>query len=130
MYSDPIADMLTRIRNGYMAKAGQVVIPHSKLKTAIAEVLKESQYLKEVSVQEENKKKTLVVELLYKQGKPAITKMIRISKAGRRVYQSKSKLPHVLSGLGIAIISNSKGVMTDKQARKQGLGGEIVCQVW
>ncbi len=130
MYSDPIADMLTRIRNGYMAKKEFVIVPHSKMKAAIANVLVEEGYLKAVTVKEENNKKDLEIALQYINGKPAITRVVRISKAGRQVYKNKKSLPYVLSGLGKSIISTSQGIMTANQARKKSLGGEVVCNVW
>lgn len=130
MLSDSIADMLTRIRNGYMAHRSTVVIPFSNMKLAIANVLKENKYIKDVVVKEDNHKKDLEVTLIYTNDKPAIQNITRISKSGRRVYANRTKLPFVLSGLGSAIISTSKGIMTDKQARKLSLGGEVICKVW
>ncbi len=130
MLSDSIADMITRIRNGYLAHKSSVVIPFANQKKAIAEVLKANEYIEAYEITENDNKKDLQVKLLYKQNKPAITKIIRVSKSGRRVYGGKKELPYVLSGLGHAIITTSKGVMTDKDARRQGLGGEIICKVW
>ncbi|MGI5828302.1 MAG: 30S ribosomal protein S8 [Patescibacteria group bacterium] len=130
MLSDPIADMLTRIRNGYMAQKESIIVPHSKFKEEIAKVLTANRFLKEVTVEEEDKKKFLVIDLLYVNGKPAVTAVEKISKAGRRMYRGRKKLPYVLSGLGKAIISTSKGVMTAEEARKQSLGGEVICQIY
>ena len=131
MYSDPIADMLTRIRNSYLAKHQQVILPHSTIKEAIAKVLKQYKYITDYKVISlDNHKKNLEVTLLYEKGKPAITKISRVSKAGRRVYQNKHNLPFVLSGLGIAIVTTSQGLMTARSARTKNLGGEIICRVW
>lgn len=130
MYSDTIADMLTRIRNGYMAKKSQVLMPYSKNKQAIANILIEQNYLKDMEVSEDGIKKTLVLNLLYKNRKPAITKIISISKSGRRIYKKSNDLPYVLSGYGEALISTSQGVMTATQARKRSLGGEVICKIW
>jgi small subunit ribosomal protein S8 len=130
MFSDPIADMLTRIRNGYMAKKNVVIIPFSNMKKAVALSLKDNKYIKEVNVVENNNKKDLEVTLLYVDGKPAINTIQRVSKTGRRVYKDRKSLPYVLSGLGQAIISTSQGVMTAQEARKKSLGGEIICKVW
>jgi len=130
MYSDTIADMLTRIRNGYLAHKATVTMPHSKNKEAIAEVMKTKKYLKDVRNEENNGKKQLTVELLYNNKVPALTHIERISKSGRRVYSQSKELPFVLSGYGIAIVSTSRGVMTVTQARKQNLGGEIICKIW
>jgi len=130
MFSDPIADMLTRIRNGYMAKKTVVAVPHSKMKEAIAAVMVNNNFLKAVETTEENKKKTLVLSLLYLNGRPAVTNIKRISKAGRKVYQKKSNLPHVLSGLGKAIVSTSVGIMTAAEAKKKSVGGEVICEIW
>lgn len=130
MFSDPIADMLTRIRNGYQASKKSVSIPYSNLKKATLKVLKETEYISDYTEEKDGNKKFLKVTLLYKDDKPAITSIKRISKSGRRVYKGKEDLPYVLSGLGIAIVSTSKGVMTARNARKQSLGGEIICKIW
>ncbi len=130
MFSDSIADMITRIRNGYLARKSEVSMPYANQKKAIAEVLKVNGYIESYSITEDGNKRDMQVKLLYRQNKPAITKIIRVSKSGRKVYAGKTKLPFVLSGLGRAIITTSKGIMTDHEARKQGLGGEIICKVW
>jgi small subunit ribosomal protein S8 len=130
MYSDTIADMLTRIRNGYMAKKTVIVIPFSKVKLAIAESLTANSYLKSVKETKDGKKRNLEIALLYKDNQPAIKKLIRVSKSGLRVYQKTNKLPYVLSGLGKSIISTSQGIMTADEARKKSLGGEVICKVW
>jgi len=122
MLSDTIADMLTRIRNSYMAHKKELAMPYSNQKMAIAETLKKNGYIDSYKVIEEGNKKDLHITLLYKQNKPAITEIVRVSKSGRRVYTGKTKLPFVLSGLGRAIVTTSKGIMTDHEARKQGLG--------
>jgi small subunit ribosomal protein S8 len=127
--SDPIADMLTRIRNGQAAKKTTVELPSSKQKVAIANLLKSEGYLQEVSVKNEGSKPTLVLELRYFQGKPVIEMIQRVSRPGLRVYKGRDELPKVRAGLGVAIISTSKGVMTDRAARAMGQGGEVVAFV-
>lgn len=130
MYSDPIADMLTRIRNGYLSNKKDIILPFSNIKKAIAEVLVSQKYLTSVEILEKDNKKNLKITLLYKNNKPAISNLEKISKVSLRIYQPKDKLPYVLSGNGHAIISTSKGVMTASNARKQSLGGEVICKVW
>ena len=126
---DPIADMLTRIRNGQARVKISVTMPSSKLKVAIAAILKEEGYINGYQFDEDKSKKTLTVELKYFDGKPVIEMLKRASKPSLRSYRSHNDLPKVLGGLGTAIISTSKGVMTDKSARAQGIGGEILCYV-
>jgi small subunit ribosomal protein S8 len=126
--SDPIADMLTRIRNGQAVRKQQVLMPVSKLKVAIANILKEEGYITEYSVSEEVKA-LLTIILKYYQDKPVISNIKRGSRPGLRIYKASTKLPKELDGLGIAIISTSKGLMTDRKARKIGLGGEVLCFV-
>jgi len=130
--TDPIADMLTRIRNGLSAEHDTVVIPASKMKVEIARILKQEGYINGYSVEgETTKEKTITVELKYGPDKEkVITGLKRISKPGLRVYAKGDNVPRVLNGLGIAIISTSKGLMTDRDARKQNLGGEVVAYVW
>ena len=130
--TDPIADMLTRIRNGLQAEHETVVIPASKMKVEIARILKQEGYINGYSVEGETaKEKTIKVELKYGPEKQkVITGLKRISKPGLRVYAKGENVPRVLNGLGIAIISTSKGLMTDRDARKQNLGGEVVAYVW
>lgn len=130
--TDTIGDFLTRIRNAQRAQHRYVDAPSSKLKEAIARILKEQGYIADYEVlrPEGAPQATLRVHLKYYQGKPVIREIKRISKPGRRLYASVDKLPRVRSGLGIAIISTSKGVMTDKEARRQRVGGEIICTVW
>lgn len=126
---DPIADMLTRIRNGQAAKKVSVKLPSSKLKVAIAKVLKEEGYIETFNVTADSAKPELEITLKYFNGKAVVESITRVSRPGLRIYRGKDALPTVMGGLGIAIVSTSKGVMTDRQARKEGLGGEIVCYV-
>ncbi len=126
---DPIADMLTRIRNGLAAGKVRVEMPYSNQKRAIAEVLKGEGYLKDYAVESEEGKQQLAIVLKYYSGKPVIEKLKRVSRPGLRVYKGKDELPTVLGGLGVAIISTSHGLMTDRAARAAGYGGEIVCYV-
>ncbi|HKJ53013.1 MAG TPA: 30S ribosomal protein S8 [Gammaproteobacteria bacterium] len=125
---DPIADMLTRVRNAQKANKVSVSMPASRQKVRIAAVLKDEGYISAFKVSDENLKQ-LVIELKYYQGKPVIEEMRRISRPGLRIFRSKDDLPSVNGGLGIAIISTSKGVMTDSQARAAGHGGEVICSV-
>ncbi|MGL5728588.1 MAG: 30S ribosomal protein S8 [Plesiomonas sp.] len=125
---DPIADMLTRIRNGQAAKKFAVTMPSSKLKVAIANVLKEEGYIEDFNVVGDVKPE-LEVTLRYFQGNSVVESIQRVSRPGLRIYKKKDVLPKVMGGLGIAVISTSKGVMTDRAARKAGLGGEIICYV-
>ena len=128
--SDPIADMLTRIRNGLQAQKVSVEMPSSTTKVAIAEVLKDEGYITGFSVESDGPKKSLAVELKYFQGEPVIEEINRISCPSRRVYANQNDLPTVKNGLGVALVSTSKGVMTDKSARAAGVGGEIICTVF
>ncbi len=137
MLSDPIADFCTRIRNGYMARKLNVQIPYSKLKEEMAKVLSEQGYLKKFKVRppaggpKSKIKKNIIIELKYdEKGKPVLSKIERISKPGLRVYKGSKKIPKVLSGLGIAIVSTPKGLLTGGQAKNQNLGGEIICRIW
>lgn len=126
---DPIADLLTRIRNGQERAKSSVAIPSSTLKVAICNILKQEGYITDYRVDDAEVKKTLTVDLKYFQGKPVIETLKRVSKPSLRKYKSKDDLPRIMGGYGTAIISTSKGVMTDKTARSQGLGGEILCVV-
>lgn len=130
--SDPIADMLTRIRNGNTAKHDTVDIPSSKMKKAIADILVNEGYIKGYDVVEDGVKKTLRVKLKYGKDKneKVISGLKRISRPGLRVYANTDELPRVLGGLGIAVVSTSKGVMTDKEARKNKIGGEVIAFIW
>jgi small subunit ribosomal protein S8 len=127
--TDPIADFLTRIRNGQSSGKAQISAPTSKVKLAIARVLKEEGYIEDFTAQEVEGKPTLAVQLKYYQGRPVIERIERVSRPGLRVYKGKDELPSVLGGLGVAIVSTSKGVMTDRQARAAGHGGEVICIV-
>jgi len=127
--TDPIADMLTRIRNGQKARKVSVSMPASTVKVAVANVLKDEGYIGKFETSGEGASKSLSVELRYFEGKPVIENVKRISKPGLRVYRSKDELPKVLGGLGIAVVSTSAGVMSDRQARAQGVGGEVICIV-
>lgn len=126
---DPIADMLTRIRNGQSAKKESVSMPSSKVKVAIAKVLSDEGYIQSYQVAGDEKKPELVITLKYFEGAPVIESIQRISRPAIRRYSSTSDLPKVMGGLGVAIVSTSKGVMTDKAARKLGIGGEVLCEV-
>ena len=129
MMTDPIADMLTRIRNGQSARKVEVTMPASRVKSAIASVLKDEGYIKGFSTSEEDAKPVLTIELKYYEGKPVIASISRASRPGLRLYKGKDELPSVQSGLGVAIISTSKGVMSERQARAVGEGGEVLCVV-
>ncbi len=127
--SDPISDMLTRIRNAQMAEKTSVVMPSSKLKVAIAEVLKDEGYVDGFSVIAMGGKSTLEIGLKYYGGRPVIENIQRISRPGLRIYKGSEDIPKVMNGLGIAIVSTSKGLMTDRKARANGIGGEVLCVV-
>ena len=127
--TDPISDMLTRIRNGQKARKVNVAMPTSRAKVAVAEVLKDEGYIASFAVEGEGAAGTLTVELKYHNGAPVIDKIERTSKPGLRIYRGSDELPKVLGGLGIAIISTSAGVMSDRQAREKGIGGEVLCVV-
>ena len=128
--TDPIADMLTRIRNAQMAEKATVVMPASKLKVAIANVLKDEGYVEDFAVrQSDGNKSELHIALKYYAGRPVIDRIERVSKPGLRVYKGKDDLPRVMNGLGIAIVSTPKGVMTDRKARASNVGGEVLCLV-
>jgi small subunit ribosomal protein S8 len=127
--TDPVADMLTRIRNGLSASKTEVSMPLSKVKVSIAQVLKDEGYIGDFTTGDIDGKPALIITLKYYQGQPVIEKIQRISRPGLRVYKGKDELPKVLGGLGIAIISTSAGVMTDRAARRAGHGGEVLCAV-
>ena len=132
--NDPIADMLTRIRNALMARHREVGIPKSKIKIEIARILKEEGYIEDYSVGDEVPVPMIQIKLKYhgarRERRPVITKLQRVSKPGRRVYRKRGELPIVLSGTGVAIVTTPQGVMTAQQARRVGLGGEVLCYVW
>jgi len=127
--SDPIADMLTRIRNAQASEKVSVAIPSSKLKLAIAAVLKDEGYIDDFRVSAEGPKSTLEIGLRYYSGRPVIEKIERVSRPGLRIYKASRDIPEVMNGLGIAIVSTSRGVMTDRKARATGVGGEVLCIV-
>ncbi|MBN9163185.1 MAG: 30S ribosomal protein S8 [Myxococcales bacterium 68-20] len=131
MMTDPVSDMLARIRNGALARHDRVEMPHSNLKKHIAEVLKSEGYVDDVRESDGEGKKTLTLVLRYGRGKDsAIDGVRRVSAPGRRVYVRYDRIPRVRSGMGISILSTSRGVMTDRQAREQKVGGELLCEVW
>ena len=127
--NDPIGDFLTRIRNGQQARKKYVTSPSSKAREAVAAVLKQEGYIGDYSVKAEGNKKTITVTLKYFEGKPVIERLDRVSTPSLRVYKGKDELPKVMAGLGVAIISTPKGVLSDRQARASGQGGEIICLV-
>lgn len=126
--SDPVADMLTRIRNGQSAAKADVAMPASNMKQSIAQVLKDEGYINDFSVSDDAKPE-MTVSLKYYDGKPVIEKIQRMSRPGLRIYKNKDELPKILNGLGIVIVSTSKGMMTDRAARAAGIGGELICSV-
>jgi small subunit ribosomal protein S8 len=126
---DPVADMLTRIRNAQQVQNANVSMPSSKLKVAIAQVLRDEGYIGSFSVSE-GPKRTLAIDLKYHKGQPVIEVLDRVSRPGLRIYRDKDDLPTIQGGLGIAVISTCKGVMTDRAARKEGIGGEVLCTVF
>lgn len=127
--TDPIADMLTRIRNAQSAAKTSVLVPSSKLKSAIAQVLKDEGYIEGFSVQTRDGKAEMTIELKYYAGQPVIDRLERVSRPGLRIYRGVKEIPKVMNGLGVAIVSTSKGVMTDRKARASGIGGEVLCFV-
>jgi small subunit ribosomal protein S8 len=127
--SDPIADMLTRIRNAQRVEKREVAMPSSKLKVAIAEVLKDEGYIEGFRVDANDGKPELRIGLKYYAGRPVIESLERVSRPGLRVYKGRNDIPPVMNGLGVAIVSTSRGVMTDRKARSQGVGGEVLCYV-
>ena len=127
--SDPIADLLTRIRNAQMVSKANVSIPSSKVKVAIAQVLKDEGYIDGFQVKSEGGKSELVIDLKYYAGRPVIERIERVSRPGLRVYKGRHDIPSVMNGLGVAIVTTPKGVMTDRKARQVGIGGEVLCYV-
>jgi small subunit ribosomal protein S8 len=131
MLSDPIADMLTRVRNALGARHSKVEIPASKVKVEIARILKEEGYITNYRVAEEEGKQTIKVYLKYQpDSTPVISRLDRVSKPGRRVYKGSKRIPSVIGGMGVNILTTSRGVMTDKKARQAGVGGEIICSIY
>jgi small subunit ribosomal protein S8 len=128
--NDPIADMIIRIKNALMARHETVVIPHSRVKEEISKILVANNYVESYQVEQKMPQSDLVFKLRYVGKVPAITDVRRISTPGRRIYSTSAKVPKALGGYGITIVSTSKGIMTDKDARKQNVGGEVLCQIW
>jgi small subunit ribosomal protein S8 len=127
--SDPVADMLTRIRNAQGSEKESVAMPASRLKASIAQVLKDEGYIEDFALRENDGKPQLEISLKYYAGKPVIEKLERVSRPGLRIYRGKTEIPPVMNGLGVAIVSTSRGVMTDRKARGLGVGGEVLCIV-
>ena len=127
--SDPIADMLTRIRNAQMVEKANVAVPSSKLKVAIAQVLKDEGYIDGFSIKTDSGKSELQIALKYYAGRPVIERIERVSRPGLRIYKGRHDIPQVMNGLGVAIVTTPKGVMTDRKARATGVGGEVLCYV-
>jgi len=127
--SDPISDMLTRIRNAQLIGHAEVSMPASKLKASIAQVLKDEGYIEDFALRDKGEKRELAIGLKYYAGRPVIERLERVSKPGLRVYRGRNDIPKVMNGLGVAILSTSRGVMTDRKARADGVGGEVLCFV-
>ena len=130
MMTDTIADFLTSLKNGYMAHKNEVVIPSSKMKQSLASLLQKEGLIRKVILIGDKLKTDLKIELIYEKGRPKITQIVKVSKPGRKVYVNKDKIPKVLGGLGVSVLSTSCGLMTDKDARKKKIGGEIICKIW
>lgn len=130
MLTDPIADMLSRIRNGYLARKKVVEVSNSRMKLRLAKILSSHKLIGDVKILGKLPRKKILITLLYKNNQPVLTKIIKVSKPGRRVYKASKDLPKVLSGLGIAVVSTSKGIITASEAKKLNLGGEIICKAW
>ena len=128
--SDPIADMLTRIRNAQMVEKASVVMPSSKLKAAIAQVLKDEGYIDGYAIKADGGKAELQIALKYYAGRPVIERIERVSRPGLRIYKGRHDIPQVMNGLGVAIVTTPQGVMTDRKARATGVGGEVLCYIW
>lgn len=126
---DPIADMLTRVRNAQAARKAEVAMPESKQRVAIAEVLKREGYIEDFRSEANEVLRTLTITLKYFEGRPVIEDLRRVSRPGLRVYRAKDAIPKVRGGLGVTVLSTSRGVLTDREARRQGLGGEIICYI-
>lgn len=129
MTTDPIADLLIQIKNGYMARKNKIVVSHSKAKEALVNLLSNAGYLGKVEINKKEKP-SIAIELVYRDSKPKLNQVINVSTPGRRVYVNRRNIPKVLGGLGIAVISTPAGLMVDSQARKKGLGGEVICKIW
>ncbi len=128
--TDPISDYLTRIRNASNAKKIRVDIPASKMKISLTEILKKQNFIRDYKIFEDNKQNLISIILRYTDGEPAIGGLKRVSTPGLRLYKNAKDLPRVLNGLGVAVISTSKGLLTDREARQQSMGGEVVCYIW
>ncbi len=128
--NDPIADMIIRIKNALLAKHDKVSVPHSRMKEEISKILLNNQYVEEYHIEPKMPQPDIIFRLKYINKTPAITDVRRVSTPGRRVYMPSNKIPRALGGYGITIVSTSKGIMTDKDARKQNVGGEVLCQIW
>jgi small subunit ribosomal protein S8 len=128
--TDPIADMLTRIRNAAAVKKPEVVLPFSKVKFSIAKLLEAEHYTQAVSETELGGFKQIAIKLKYEDGQPAISHLKRISKPGQKIYIGSQEIPKILNGYGLAVLSTSKGIMTGKQARRENIGGELMCEIW
>lgn len=128
--TDPIADMIIRIKNALLAGRDQVMIPHSKMKAAIAQLLTDHEYVAGFKINQIKPQAEIILDLKYVNKVPAISEVRRLSKPGRRMYATAKKIPRALGGYGLTIISTSQGVMSDDQARKQNVGGELLCQIW
>ncbi len=128
--TDPIADFIIRIKNAFLAKRHEVLVPYSKMKHSLAEILIKEGYLDSVAIDETGPFKQIVLQLKYVKDLPSVTDVKRLSKPGRRLYSTAADIPRALGGYGITIVSTSRGIMTDKQAKKQNVGGELLCQVW
>lgn len=128
--TDPIADMLARIKNGYMARKASVLVPSSKMKESIAQLLLAEGYIQEIDTIQEPPATFLKLTLKYVEGDPVVTHIKRISKPGLRLYTRADKIPRAMSGYGLTLVSTSQGILTDKEARKRGIGGELLCSIW
>jgi len=128
--SDPIADYLARIRNAISAKHDKVDIPASRLKLEITKILKDEGFIQNFKVQEDNRQGVIRIFLKYVEGTPVITGLKQVSRPGRRIYSTKDAVPKVIGGLGVSIVSTSKGIMTGEHSQKTGIGGEVLCEVW
>jgi small subunit ribosomal protein S8 len=128
--TDPVADMIIRIKNALLARHAEVAIPHSKLNEAIGRILEKQGYVGEIEIKKDGAQPTMMIKLRYNGKAPVITDVRRLSKPGRRLYASSKKIPKTLGGYGITIVSTSRGVFTDAEARQQNVGGELLCQIW
>ena len=130
MVNDPIGDMLTRIRNALMVRKKKVVIPSSKLKVALAELLKDEGFIDDFRVEKRSPQDVIIVSLRYYEGESVIRGLRRVSKPGRHLYVKSKEMPRVMDGLGMAVISTSQGIKSDRECRRLGIGGEILCEIW